>query len=1482
MATSLKNPFDQFDTQSNGNPFDQFDDTSKPQPSIFDEVLKSIGQMEKSKGEAIGQTAIGVAEQPAAMAQGAAAASLSGLHQIGVRPIEGIGALWSSAVKSGGDAIAGKSFFDRFSEDFSALSAKNIPDKLQYHHLSPTGEAISESMSSVLDTIGSAFGDTMHWASLQLGASPEFAAMSGAGSKAALEVLGPLAIGKGASSVKLPKPAEAVKVDTGKPVQDFVQNYPRVARQLEASQVGDAPIAAARSKQPDRHFMKAVDDAVNAELGITSAQAIANGLTVGDRINLVVQKHAANIGEVIPLAEQTKFSTALIDRIMEMQRVADLAEIQARPKALPAPIAQNPVALPTETLMGMRSFDRAAEPVAPGRLDAIKKDIAKSGIKEPITITISTKDNLALITDGNHRVTVAGDTGIAKVPVRYETTDMPFTDVQKINAMSVDKLGIDVAQIKTSINAADVFEKRSKPSTVADLEFTLDKPSMAKSQLGAFRMFTNGERNVKVERISLAPDYAARQIFGKDNVDTVVPTGKGTWRATSLDGKTTIIKELPTIAKSQRGIFDIEGLEKNVTAAKASVEKAANSGWAVNNPDTAARYVKEVMEGNAKALDKSRKAFADNAVSKARRAVYAHDYDLRTSLKNAGPAGELAHAKLVVQNGATMAAKVSLDKFNARVFDKLNHAQRQQLDEVTRLRRIIQIDKYKGIGSVRHEGGITGPMAFARLEQIKSELGDSFKIIDNSATAIFEEQKLLLDKLYASGLISKDLHGKLYNLDYTRTEYLDLVDPAIPIASKVRNMPTSIRSSGIPELGHGKLTAVNMDAKVLLAEDMARVENRIFKNNTLQAIRQMAIENPKNDIVKLPGKNDIRTLKNGDQAIRHTPEGYTTIGVRVEGKQEFLQMRDEFAEQFVNRPEAMPEWMAIAARTVSGTSLIKTTSTSMNPSFALASLPMDIFHTWIASSKVYSNHLPVYLTQMGRDLTATAKDAFTKSGEWENAMREGMGSSYLTHESRNLTDPSKSIKSQMTPKLAKTREVLSYLNDVTDVWVRLAYRRRVMQENPGINPEIATAMARDRLDYYQGGMVVKAIDTVVPYANVAVQATGKAIQTAVNDPSGAFTKAAWVVGTSAAFKLAAMVTSPETDKQISVSDKVRNFNITFGDQFYVLDANGNKRYMYVPVRLDQTIMPINAAVIGGLEKSEYGRVPEGLTGNAIGQISPVSKALPIPTIDAIATYTANYDSFLDAPVYRGPKVRPVDEIRSYGEGRPTSMTAQVVGQATGMSPMRLEAAAGKMINTNNFYIQAMGGGYKYMFQGSDPREQAQATMTMMQQIPGLRNIIKLTNPSTAAMQDLEKAQEAFGSAHAQQLRGLDDILFKYNKMQGGVTQKTIQDYINSQPNDVRQQLADHVKYTVAVDKIMSTFKASDGIPARTWWIASAKAAPEVRAQVFYEHWVSANPEDRTRMLKIANALQGNGVGYLSPEFQQAFAAERKLLGDERR
>ncbi len=935
---------------------------------------------------------------------------------------------------------------------------------------------------------------------------------------------------------------------------------------------------------------------------------------------------------------------------------------------------------------------------------------------------------------------------------------------------------------------------------------------------------------------------------------------------------------------NEKGMVEIEGLDANIPKAGEAVKEAAGKAWAVPNPQEANKIAERAIANNYKAMEDKKKVLSTNTLKQIRRGVVSHDYDLQVGLKEAGIIGERAMLQMNVQHNATMVAKSRYDKSGRAIFDDLSPKDLRGVEEITRLRRIIQIDKYKGVGTIRHEVDpvtktqLNGPIAAARLDALKAADPAKFAKLDAKATAIFTEEKVNLKRLLDEDIIDQATYDKMKNLDYSRTEYLDIVDPEVPIKSNIRGFPTSIRSSGIPLLGRGKSAAVNMDAKLLLQEDIARVENRIARNRVLQSLYDLA-ETP-NDVVMRSNAKSIS--KDGE--VKAVPEGWTSLGVRIDGKQKNVLMRDDFAQQFVTRPDAglntvmfsigdLDVTLGAILRTASGSSLLRATATKYNPAFILAGLPMDILHLWLAQSRTYSPHLPVYAVQIGRDLAATAKDAFFRTGRWNDAMLEGMGPNFLTHETRaSVVNPA-----IIEPKMQKLRTAMAYLGDFQDMWVRLAHRERLMRE--GMDGPTATATAVERLNYYRGGVLTKFVDSMIPYTNIAVNATSKVIETAAKDKGAAFSKVAWLTAGLSAAKLAGMIAAPETDKAISVEDKVRNVILPFGDTAYVMDADGNKRYMYATIRLDQTAMPFNAAVVAGLENAEYGTVPSGIATKAMGQVNPLSTMFP-PMWQAYRAYTDNYDPLRDSPIYRGLKVKPEDEIRNVSRGQPTGQMAQLVGGMTGLSPMGLEKAAGALVNSNNFYIQAASGLSKLVQGERDPREQANETIYMLQNVPGLRQVVKLTTPGIEQMKSLDKISREVNSQYKQHIDALETKLFQVE--QGQLPMKSVEDYIKSAPANIQKSLANHAKYEYQVNKILKDAKASDGIPPKNWWTSSNQLRDETRAHVFYNEWVSAGMEERRRMLDVAGKLQNAGTGYMSDSFRREFAKQRQLLGDEKR
>ena len=99
-----------------------------------------------------------------------------------------------------------------------------------------------------------------------------------------------------------------------------------------------------------------------------------------------------------------------------------------------------------------------------------------------------------------------------------------------------------------------------------------------------------------------------------------------------------------------------------------------------------------------------------------------------------------------------------------------------------------------------------------------------------------------------------------------------------------------------------------------------------------------------------------------------------------------------------------------------------------------------------------------------------------------------------------------------------------YLGETSETWTRLALRERALKN--GKSPLQATYEARNYLDFAQGGSLVKAADSAIPYLNASVQATRGLLRAPKQDPKGFAVKSAWISGLAANLWFANNIKNP--------------------------------------------------------------------------------------------------------------------------------------------------------------------------------------------------------------------------------------------------------------------------------------------------------------------------------------------------------------------
>lgn len=117
---------------------------------------------------------------------------------------------------------------------------------------------------------------------------------------------------------------------------------------------------------------------------------------------------------------------------------------------------QPPGRISTDAAWGAKDVDRTVSPSSTD-LAALRADIQKNGVREPITITVSTADGRAYITDGNNRLAAARELGLPDLPYKVELTDVPFTPEQRAKSRTVQELGLTEADLQPGAKSAEAL-----------------------------------------------------------------------------------------------------------------------------------------------------------------------------------------------------------------------------------------------------------------------------------------------------------------------------------------------------------------------------------------------------------------------------------------------------------------------------------------------------------------------------------------------------------------------------------------------------------------------------------------------------------------------------------------------------------------------------------------------------------------------------------------------------------------------------------------------------------------------------------------------------------------------------------------------------------------------------------------------------------------------------------------------------------------
>lgn len=800
----------------------------------------------------------------------------------------------------------------------------------------------------------------------------------------------------------------------------------------------------------------------------------------------------------------------------------------------------------------------------------------------------------------------------------------------------------------------------------------------------------------------------------------------------------------------------------------------------------------------------------------------------RRLIKQAGELGREASIRADLARSSPTIADYEVGEWSKRIYERLSLEQERILNETISSRgAVLSVQK-----KVAHPGGLKKDVHRKFVETIP-------KAIHQKADVFFDSMRRPLVLLKQEGLISQESFDRLSKRqDYSPRWFIDAVDPPV-LDSVRRRSKISVQDSGIKTLREGDVGKIEQNSRLFLQQIYDRTWARIMKNRANKALLEIARELPDNEIVKEAGKG-------------RPPLGTETIIAWEDGKPQRMWVSEEMAKSWaLSDPQTTKTWAHLVGW-MTGTKILKAFATGYNPAFAITNMPRDLALIWMATPE-YSSLLPKAGFQMGVDLIATARDAWKRKGEYLNYIKEGGGIQFLTKQGQI---------SRATGKLKQWQGVLGYIGETSEIWSRLAVRRRSLIN--GKKPYEATWTARNYLDFSKGGSFIKGVDYGIPYLNASIQATRGMLRAFRDRPAQSVWKVAQVGTLAMGIYYANRFLDPEGWE--SLSDKTKARYWCFFTPFRYKDKNGNTRRLYLKIAKDQGQRVFTAIFEAMAAKSVGDKVDGDYVSGVVKDVMPLmpETALP-PLLEGLLGYASNKDFWYNDDIWRGAEVDPKEEWKHR-----TSLIARQFGKV-GVSPTRGERMLQQVFTTSNFYTDALGFGVRAML-GELPEMQKQQTINqIVLDLPIVNRIFSSTSPHEFKYSQLEDEKIRQNTARWVLTREFDYLLEQHlrakDKADGAdmASLQLVQDFLKGKPIQDIQRLLTRWTNT---EKLWGT-------RYKTVWKTMLGMAPESRAKIFYHWWNDSTAKQRKSIVKDLEGL--TRTGFFSDRFWLEYG---RLMGEQ--
>ena len=977
----------------------------------------------------------------------------------------------------------------------------------------------------------------------------------------------------------------------------------------------------------------------------------------------------------------------------------------------------------------------------------------------------------------------------------------------------------------------------------------------------------SGSRNPEVVAIETQMDQEATEIFRSKLVGKTLRSAEGKFQSVKSmikDFEERMFELDPTGLLTPRQMADkviaFKGLADTVFSMS---DEAVKDGKAIN----------QALKANREALEAANKKTAARRfrgfLNSLETSIVDRNAGLkRELLKQGGAEGRTAVMHLELAQGAGTAAQHFYREGWKQIYRGLGVDDRRVLDDIIMLSRISEIKKYQpnwqppiDIPGVRG-GRKAGKEAYdAALIQKRLEVGEEvWGSLEPRSVSYFEHIKRSIDVLLEGGVISKAEHKALGQFRYSPIQFLENLDPVM-MTFREGPKTISVRSSGLQPLGRGDEKIVLTNTDMFLGQVLSRAHSRAARNRANQALFQMAKDTPDNGVVAV-GK---KAPKEGDWA---------QISVMIEGESKNMFLKKEFVKQWSSDPIAV----SMASRVFSGSFLVRPFATGINPEFAFVNFPRDIMYSWLtaADGTLYSTNIFRGLGELTNDLVTVLPDAWGRKGRFEDYLKQGGGMNLMTHGAREgLGELDIAGKvSGRARALSEVQHVLGYLNETSEIWVRLAVRNRAIKKVLAEGKSLAEAelegtwQGRRYLDFAQGGGMTKRIDGWIPYTNAGVQGLRGLGRAAANNPKIVSAKIGQVMGVYASVWYANHIVNPEAWKQ--VPDYAKNRNLIITTPFYRIDMEGNKRFTYYKIPIDHSTMPFKVLSDAMMERTVNGKVPNNAAIDVIASLTgpvPGIGNLP-PSINAFMAIAANLDMWRNDQIWRGREGIPKHMERQLTGENPTSTLAVDIGRAIGpplqdvepldafSSPKRLEVATRSLI-PQNVWTDMVGWGYKGLMHGMSDEQNTAVTESFMQQLaefPFSRRFVSETHPLVSSLDNI-RARQKEASGEVWELQENIKVMMEGMKKESGLRRLTgrnideVSTWIEKQPILHQETLATYATNTIKLDAIFKELNLAEmpGMPQRDELLLLTGEDVQTRAMIFMDYYTDAKEDVRSEV-----------------------------------